>query len=369
MPAGREITIIIVSLGRGGGAEQVCINVVNSLSGRGWRVNLFVVKKMKSDISNKLNDTVMLRYFTNNKLKIGDMIKLHSYIVQNHIKKVLIFSYSVSIILILLRIFSFKKYTIISRCINTLSVSGTAVRISSFEKMLLFCGRLLYKRSDLVIAQCEGMKNDLVEKYGIKEDKIVVINNPIKQEICGYLQQNHPESKEKDYLLCAGRLERQKGFHFAIEAFARIHKDYPELRLKIIGEGTLFNNLKKLAADSDIGDKVDFEGYKADVIPYYVNARLTLLTSLFEGYPNVVVESLALGTPVVAFDCPSGPRELVENGKNGYLADYCNVFHLEKCVKDALGRTWDPVLVTSTVRHLFPDSIIGQYEKVLDSAR
>ena len=83
-----------------------------------------------------------------------------------------------------------------------------------------------------------------------------------------------------------GRLERQKAFHYAIEGFARLTKEFSSLRLKIVGAGILENDLKKCANDFGVRDRVDFEGFKKDIIPYYLGAKATLLTSLYEGFPK-----------------------------------------------------------------------------------
>ena len=110
-----------------------------------------------------------------------------------------------------------------------------------------------------------------------------------------------------------------KGFHHAIKAFACIVEKYPYLRLKIVGKGSQEKNLKKIAEKYSVLKKVDFEGFHKEIIPYYLHARVTILPSLYEGYPNVLIESISMNTPVIAFDCPSGPNEIIIDGVNGYL--------------------------------------------------
>lgn len=190
---------------------------------------------------------------------------------------------------------------------------------------------LFYPKSDHVINQCKAMEEDILQVYPALQGKTSVIYNPVAQHIEDYAKKNDLDNIIKqDYFLCVGRLEKQKAFHFAIEAFAKVVNLYPYMRLKLVGQGVLNDSLKKLAMDLNVFDNIDFVGFKTDVIPYYTKAKATILTSLFEGFPNVLVESITLGTPVIAFDCPSGPREIIQNGVNGYLVKYLDVQSLSK---------------------------------------
>src|SRR5690606_37684775 len=127
----------------------------------------------------------------------------------------------------------------------------------------------------------------------------------------------------------------------------------------------LEKELKNLALDLGISDRVVFKGYQSDIIPFYLNAKVTLLTSLFEGFPNVLLESIALGTPVVAFNCPSGPSEIIINGINGYLSKYLDEEHLEKHLTESLCRNWDPLVVSKTVYKFRKEIIVDEYIKFL----
>jgi glycosyltransferase involved in cell wall biosynthesis len=166
-------------------------------------------------------------------------------------------------------------------------------------------------------------------------------------------------------LLCIGHLEEKKSFHYAIDVFAGICRDYPDLRLKILGDGSLKEQLWQQAERLGIGKRVDFEGYQKDVIPYFIHANATLLTSLYEGFPNVLVESIALGSPVVAFDCQSGPSEIIKDGINGYLVRYQDTVHLISCLKKTLDRQWDLSTVRSTAEQFSSDKILDKYAAIL----
>ncbi|HCF7766073.1 TPA: glycosyltransferase, partial [Vibrio cholerae] len=206
-----------------------------------------------------------------------------------------------------------------------------------------------YGKCDHIINQCQAMRDDLISVFPNLADKTSVIYNPVAKHVEDYAKAYDLTQVEKqDYLLCVGRLEKQKAFHYAIEGFAGIANDFPTLRLKIVGQGSLEQSLKQCAQDLGVADRVDFEGFQADMIPYYLHAKATLLTSLYEGFPNVLIESITLGTPVVAFDCPSGPREIIQEGVNGYLADYQLVASLERKCRLVLEDKIDNVLVRAS---------------------
>src|SRR5690606_14702881 len=150
--------------------------------------------------------------------------------------------------------------------------------------------------------------------YPSLSDRSVVIHNPVASHIETHAKTQIKASVSGKYILCIGRLEEVKAVHYASEASNLISPKYPHLRLKCVGKGSLESKLRLQAAKFGISDKVDFEGFQCEVIPYYSDAALTLLTSKYEGFPNVLIESIVLGTPVVAFDCPSGPREILDYG-------------------------------------------------------
>ena len=111
---------------------------------------------------------------------------------------------------------------------------------------------------------------------------------------------------------------------------------------------------------------MNFEGFQGELTPYYRQASATLLTSLFEGFPNVLVESISLGTPVVAFDCPCGPREINQEGDNGSLAEYLSVDDCSEKLAQLLQNSLAPKQVSQSLMHLKRATILDQWEELLD---
>jgi glycosyltransferase involved in cell wall biosynthesis len=363
----KEITLIISSLG-GGGSEKVCITIGNGLVKLGWKVNLVVLN---------LDNQVFLKQLSNeiNLIKLNKkrtryvILPLLRYIYFNKPSLFLAFNYEITILLIFLKILLRFKYKIIARNNNTISHKLEEFKKQNFWIKYIFRNLFIkfYDKSDHVINQCSSMKDDIIKIYPKIKKKTSVIYNPISENILDYVKNyDINKVKKKNYLLCVGRLEHQKAFHYAIEGFARISDKFPYLRLKIIGQGSQLKELKKVAAEFGVEEKVDFEGFQKEIIPYYLNAKVTILTSQYEGFPNVLIESIVLGTPVVSFDCSSGPSEIINDGINGYLVKYRNVEDLQNKLLVTIKKKFSTQKMSLTVKKYKSSNIIKLYDKLLN---
>jgi len=358
-----KITFLINSLG-GGGAEGVCVTLANSLIEKDWSVDLIVLHLDNAINQEKLNPKVnLINLNTKNARK--SFVLLLKYILRIEPNKVLVFNQQLAVLLILIKYMTFLRFKIIARNINTLSEAQKNQKSFWHKYIVHFIVKFLYNKVDKIIAQSIGMKNDLCANFGFKSKQVIVVNNPLNQEIERFDTNNFKLVEKQDYILCVGRLEKQKAFHYAIKAFAKISLDFPLLRLKIIGIGTLEKELRKLSEDLNIAEKIDFEGFQRNVIPYYLYAKATMLTSLYEGFPNVLIESIALGTPVVAFDCPSGPKEIIEDGINGYLVEYLNEEESVAKLKKVLMTNFNLEKLKATINKYNQENIISKYIGIL----
>ena len=360
----RKISFVIGGL-RGGGAEKVCVTLANGLAERGYNIDLVVLSLngaiRDKELSHKINlinlDAGNARY---------SAFSLWRYLKFSKPQTVLSFNRQISVVLALLRKLTNLRFRLVSRNIIFLSIAESSKKglwHGFISKHLI---KNFYRLSDVIIAQSRAMKDDLVNYLKISEENVEVIHNPVCKEVGDFSQLNDLATFQKEnYVLCVGRLEEQKAFHYAIEGFSLIASEFPTLRLKIVGQGSLEKQLKQCAVDCGVSERVDFEGYQSDMIQYYLHAKATLLTSLYEGFPNVLIESISLGTPIVAFDCQSGPNEIVVNGKNGYIVKMFNVVEFANSIRRILVEEPSVYRVNSTGSRFTTNSIVNQYELVL----
>jgi glycosyltransferase involved in cell wall biosynthesis len=183
--------------------------------------------------------------------------------------------------------------------------------------------RLLYRQADEIVAVSEGVKKDLMRITGLPPERITVIANPaVSNRIYSLAAASTPHPWFNDttipVVLGAGRLTRQKDFPTLVRAFAKV-KAVRACRLIILGDGNDREKLLSLARELKIDRDIDLPGFISNPYAYLRRASLFVLSSIWEGSPNVLTEALALGTPAVATDCPSGPREILKDGAIGRL--------------------------------------------------
>jgi glycosyltransferase involved in cell wall biosynthesis len=183
--------------------------------------------------------------------------------------------------------------------------------------------RQCYRRAETIIANSRGVAEDIVAVTGLPPERIHVIDNPTVSCAMRQLARQpvaHPwlEDGGPPLILGIGRLVRQKDFPTLVRAFARVRAERP-CRLMILGEGKQRESLTSLAHSLGVQAEVALPGFVANPYAFLARAALFVLSSAWEGSPNVLIEALALGVPVVATDCHSGPREILEQGRFGPL--------------------------------------------------
>ncbi|WP_019624876.1 glycosyltransferase [Thioalkalivibrio thiocyanoxidans] len=206
-------------------------------------------------------------------------------------------------------------------------LSGSLAGKTSLQRLLRYLPvRRLYPQADAIVAVAGPVAEDLARIGSIPPERFRVIPNPVISpelpERAGQVA-DHPwldpaALEATPVVLAVGRLKPQKDFATLLRAFARLHAQRT-CRLIILGEGPERARLQHLARELDIADHVDLAGFRANPYPFMRTASLLVLSSRFEGSPNVLVEAMALGTPVVATDCPSGPRDILDGGRCGPL--------------------------------------------------
>lgn len=221
-----------------------------------------------------------------------------------------------------------------------------------------------YRMADARIGVSRGVAEDMAKLAGIVSGKINVIHNPVppREQPSGTDLQEAEAlwgTQPGGRIVHVGRFKAVKNHPLLLQAFARVTN--PEARLMLIGSGQEEADLRALAAELGIADRVIFAGFRPDPTPFYQTADLFVLSSNFEGFGNVIVEALACGTPVVSTDCPSGPAEILENGRYGRLVPVNDPSALAEAIEAALAETPNKAQLQQRAAEFSPAIAARQY--------
>lgn len=186
--------------------------------------------------------------------------------------------------------------------------------LSVYESIL---ARITYRRARNVIAVSDAVASILRKDFGLK--RVTRIYNPVDPEDI-ISQAKKPYHHSKPYIVALGRFHEMKRYDLLIDAYAQ-SKLQEECDLIIIGDGELRGELEAQIKQLKLEEKVHLAGTLSNPFPYLAGAKFITLSSRTEAFPMVLIEALALGCPIVATDCPTGPREIVREGENGLLVE------------------------------------------------
>jgi len=206
--------------------------------------------------------------------------------------------------------------------------------------------RWLFRGVDDLIAVSQGVAEDFIRIAGFDDNRMHVVRNPVITPELYRRAAVDPADAWLDHantplITGVGRLTLQKDFPALIRAFA-IVRARQACRLVILGEGSARKNLQQLARQLGVDNDVHMPGFKDNPYAYLARSRLFVLSSQWEGSPNALTEAMALGIPVVATDCPSGPRELLNDGCYGPLVPVGNVQALAQAMAQTLSKPLEP---------------------------
>jgi len=231
--------------------------------------------------------------------------------------------------------------------------------------------RFLYRRADKIICQTNYMLDDLAESFRVPREKMVCIYNPVD---VGYVRQlaeegESPFSGSGPHVISVGRLSNQKGFDLLLDATPILREQFPEVQLTILGDGPLRPALEAQREKLGLTRTVHFVGFQRKPFPFLKHADLFVLCSRYEGLPNVVLEALILGTPVVATACPGGMEELVNYADGLRLVPMDNPTLLAESLVRALVETKNRrsgQINPRIVVNFGTGNIVPKYEALLD---
>lgn len=334
----------------GGGAERVMVNLMQGLVGRGWPVDL-VLHQVAGPYLAEVPEAVRVVDLRSPRM-IQGLPPLVQYVRQRRpwaLVSALHYANEIAIAAKLLAQ-GWDRLTcpwgaapppspVFVTEHNTLSVHSQR---RSTERWACGLARLTYPWADGVITVSQGAAADLARVTRLPPQRVTVIYNPvITPHLLRQSQEplDHPwfAPGEPPVIVGVGRLEPQKDFPTLLQGFALLPPG--AARLMILGSGVDRLALQDLARSLGVGDRVKFLGFVANPYAYLARAGVFALSSAWEGLPTVLIEALALGTPVVATDCPSGPREILAGGRYGRLVPVGDAGALARALGEALQET------------------------------
>lgn len=314
----KKLLFVIPSLA-GGGAERVVIILLRHLNRNTFNPHLVLFEK-KGEYLKDLPDDV--KTYNLNKKSRYDFPKLIWRLNRliKHIQPQVIISfleYANLVTLIAAKVMPSKTPLIISER-NFLSLWIQQTRMRPIRKLF---HRIFYPKANVIITLSKGVKEDLIQSFYISTDKIKTIYNPLDLGRISQLAKeaiNTPDTNNLPMLIAIGRLTAQKGYPYLLRAFKKL-RDNLSVKLLILGQGKEEENLKRLTKGLKIADDVVFMGFQTNPYKYLAKASVFVLSSLYEGLGNVILEAMACGVPVVSTRCPCGPGEIITDGVNGLL--------------------------------------------------
>jgi len=346
-----------------GGAERMMVNILNHFCTQGDDVHLIIFKNIGT-LKKLLNPNITIHDLETASVKKG-MPKCLREIY--HIAPNSVFSGIGHLNIALAPFIPLMRLLLpqtrwISRETNIVSLQNQEEK---YPKVFNYLYNNSYKNFDVIIAQSEDMKDDLEVNYPSTASKISLINNPVDIEKIAQLGREDLEYTFKNSvvnLVSVGTLRERKRQDLLLETVALLPENY---HLVIVGSGVEEQRLKQLSQALKIDKRVTFEGHQTNPYPYMKKADLFILTSEHEGFPNVLLESNSLGTPVVAFACPGGISEIIEEGINGFFVTNGDTTGLAHKIEEAIHLGFDNDLVVHSVERRYSKEIIlEKYEKV-----
>lgn len=292
-----------------GGAERVTLRIINSLD-RSLFAPFLLVGSKRGDLVNSLPEG--LQVFELGQERVSRVLPSLGRSLYTLKPQIVYSTLGMEIpVGLLARTFGFKS---LYRLANTLTpfLDEVASRNGRLAEIFKASNRAAYDLNALGVCQADYMLEDAKRVLEVDGRKFRRIYNPIPAPSLAT-----PVKRQKPYVLAIGNLHHRKGFDMLLSAWK--HVERADFDLIIIGEGKERENLEEMIAQLELAERVLLIGHQDNVAPWIKGAEFVVSSSRYEGLSNAILEALAEGVPVIATDCPSGIREVLEHQKSGYL--------------------------------------------------
>jgi len=300
---------------RGGGAERACLRLAGGMAAVGRQVNLVLVKgegAYLADVPPGVHLTVL------DKPRVSRAIPaLATHLRRTRPRAVLSALTHMNVATLAAAALAGTGARVVVSERNQISAKAREAK-GGWQRTLYRAVPLAYRAATRVVAVSGGVAQDLAHFGHLPDSHIRVIHNPVFSDGITQLAQAAADHAwfgpgQPPIVLAAGRLHRQKGFDTLIRAFSKARAEI-DCRLIILGEGADRDLLQRQAEQTGLAYDIDMPGFCANPFALMARAGAFVLSSRWEGFPNALIEAMACGAPVIATDCPSGPREILTNG-------------------------------------------------------
>jgi glycosyltransferase involved in cell wall biosynthesis len=356
-----RIAVFLYSF-RGGGAEKMMVRISNELYNRGYDIELIVVDS-EGPMQSQVNRGINIKKIRGNNSFIL-MLSLWNCIWKSNYDAV-ISTLEMPNILSTLAAKVVNSTPIILRCANTYSNRDRA----GIYRLIPILKRLIYPMSDSIISVSNAVSEDMSQTVVNVPEYSTVIYNPaydssIVEKSKDPVNHKWLNDENKQVIISIGSLTDQKNYEILLRGLSELH-NMSELYLVILGQGNKKETLIKLALGLGIRDYVSFEGFVDNPHSYTSKADVFVLSSAWEGCPNVIIEAMACGTSIVCTDCPGGSSELLDGGEYGSLVPVCDEKALADAIWNTLNSPTNPSVLRSRAKEFDIKNISDQYERVL----
>ncbi len=332
-----DIAIFLPSL-EGGGAERVMALLASGFAARGYNVDLVLVAATGPYLA--LVDARVRIVELGSDSVIRSVGALTRYLRRYRPRAMLsALSHANVVAIIANRLVGGAVRLVVS---ERLSLAAARRYHRGFkERAIRFLMRQSYCRADRVIVVATAMIDELEAQLGLARDRLECIYNPVVDDALAVAARQScdhqwiAEAARVPVVLGCGRLSAQKDFGTLIEAF-RIVRDRRPVRLIILGEGEDRAMHEKQTRESGVGEDIDLPGFVANPFAFMSRASVFVLSSIYEGMPGALIQAMACGTPVVSTDCPTGPDEILDNGRWGALVPMQDPIAMAAAIEQAL---------------------------------
>lgn len=352
-----KVTVFLPSLS-GGGAERSMLNLAHGLADYGCKVDL-VLAQATGPYMSDIHASVRLVNLNASRV-LTSLPALVSYLRAEQPKAMVSALNYANIVAIWARRLSGVPCRVLVNEQNTISRSARS-STRRRQRMVPYLAKHFYPWADYVIGNSQGVADDLSEVTGLPRSQIQMLYNPVitpDVRAKAHAPLKHPwfEPGQPPVVLAVGRLTKQKDFPSLIRAFAQVRRTRPA-RLIILGEGTDRPALEALIDELGLASDIALPGFVDNPYAYMSRAALYVLSSRWEGLPTVLIEALYCGPPVVATDCPSGPKEILDHGRYGALVPVGDVAALSEAIAAGLAgatprsseESWHPYSLEAVV--------------------